>query len=566
MADMSDREALIEEQDEEIGECRALRQAYYPDEDDSTDDLTSMGTAVQTTVQTLTANRSVHGKNTPNTFNQAVQCYVNVGAWTGGRTDLCIVSGSEVALCSWNAPPDPKKHKVRGVRAKDQNDKDKPKFSSSGKVTDFIQSATATNKGFTLLGGYVAPGGFKFTADSEAIIFLPDSHMNMFRESYCDAFCKPQPSAVSGKASMAADMLALLKFYRNWKNSSCPGAKLIHLGDRVDIWHVQAVCLDAHRYLQELVEQGEKEHGKGSVLSIPVFHDANYFVVERKKVKTGDRGIVKRDIVPSSWPKNVDVFDALALFVEKNNLIKRVRLDGSLKGVVVDYSDYQSVEAAIQSRYPEITSAEWQLFDKLVRGNHDMDLNHPYLGDRYKYPLDKPYLKSSGKPADPWWDDWDDVTPGSTSPYGNVIGNNDCIWYEHGHAFDPYNHRKVFHREDKRAPEPDLKMRLAPPIQAGFMSTLKFVRDAFTWEGTKGAKQALPGNVYYKGSGIAGDVGLEFYAYHRTRKVFDKHGKGKNGEKAVNLVVMGHTHVPHIEDFASWQSGWRNAVGAVKIP
>jgi len=565
MADMPDYEPLLDDtEDSEIGECSALRKAYYPDEEDAVDDMTSYGTAVNTAKNALTANRSVHGKATQNTFNQAVQCYVNVGAWTGGRTDICVVSGSEVALCSWNAPPDADKHKVRGDRAKYA--KDKPKFSPSGKVTDFIQSAGGANKWFTLLGGYIAPGGFKFTADTEAIIFLPDSHMNMFRESYCDAFCKPQRTALSGKASMVTDLLAFLNFYQGWKGSNCPGAKLVHLGDRVDIWHVQAVCLDAHRYLQELVDQYEKEHGKGTNPNIPVYHDANYYVVDRKKVKPSDRAIVTRQIKPSNWPKQVDVFDALALFIEKNNLLKRVRPDGSLKGVVVDYSDYQSVEAAIQGRYPEITSGHWQLFDKLVRGNHDMDLNHPYLADRYKYPLDKPYLKSAGKPADPWWDDWDDTTPKSTSPYGNVIGTNDCIWYEHGHAFDPYNHRGVFHREDKRAPEPDLKMRVAPPIQGGFMSTLGFVRDAFTWEGVTGKSKANPGSLFYKASGIAGDVGLEFYAYHRTRKIFDKHGKGKNGEKMVNLVVMGHTHVPHIEDFASWQSGWRYAVGAMQIP
>lgn len=524
-----------------------------------------------------TANRSAHGQSNNNNLNTDVQCYMNVGAWTGGRTDVGIVSADEVALCSWRPTPDAGTHKYRGVRAKNQLDQnDRWTFAQTGMVANFINAAATASPGFQVLGGYVSPGGFKFTNANEALVFLPDSHLNLFREFACDSFAKKVHTGGGYfKQSLVPDLVAFLNFYQLWKAGACPAAKLIHVGDRVDIWHTQAICLEAHSYLHlTLLANWEKEHGKGSTTKIPYYHDATLTVLDRKQAEAdiaanlgAKKGITKCEVTLSDWPNNVDVFDAMALFAEKNKL-KDFRLSNSLKGRRVDYTSYQSIEAAIEAVYPEMTPALWGLFDVKVRGNHDMDLDHPYMHDRYKYPLDKKYLSFNPNCQDGrgWWPDHDEEDPSSTGHYGNVIGRNNCIWFEHGHVFDYYNHRKTFFREDIRAPEPDLKFRPAGPLPGGFMSTVGFVKDAFVWEMSQEATYKHTGKMFYVASGIVGDKVLEQYSYHRARRIFDKHAKGQNGESAVHLVVMGHTHVPHIEDFASWQSGWRFAAGAFAHP
>ncbi len=51
------------------------------------------------------ASRQARGRTNTNWQNLMVEVYLNPGGWTDGRTDFGIVSGDQLALCSWKEPP-----------------------------------------------------------------------------------------------------------------------------------------------------------------------------------------------------------------------------------------------------------------------------------------------------------------------------------------------------------------------------------------------------------------------------------------------------------------------------
>src|SRR5262245_15773601 len=117
------------------------------------------------------------GTKAKNTVDTAIQCYVNPGAWTGGRTDFAVVSGPDVILCSLKEPP-PKANRVRGARIT----KTEPDYNPFMPARDFIFEARKVFPKLTFIAAYDAPADFEFTDYSDLLIFLPDMHMNFFRE------------------------------------------------------------------------------------------------------------------------------------------------------------------------------------------------------------------------------------------------------------------------------------------------------------------------------------------------------------------------------------------------
>jgi len=577
-----------------------------------------------------------------------VRVYLNPGAWTGGRTDFGLVSQDQIAMASWLMPPD--LHDAQGGERPENARRD------WSKVADAQQGAQSLARGdvritqdnpihaFLELGkaagtrhvkhvfsSYQIPSAFNgkheldFTGKGELLIFLGDIHMHLFRECPADAFTKTQ----EGKnVSLMADFKDFLDYYRAFKQGRAVPPAIYQLGDLVDIWHAQSICLEAHCHLKDLIakqmgvdkKQEKKEKKKDSAQDKPAgsykafvvytqvplkrevhFRDilvARELSQEKKssltkalQVTEPGANVVFREVDPAKWPQEVCAFDALALYthLHKNTSYKCFDQPMSLRilslcqdDAKINCASWDSVYKAIQKQYSEMNDYWKDLV--AVQGNHDMFVDHPYMeflheygtgGVLFKQDVEGRGFRAKGSekanrqrasakmkkyrirfwPAaannDPDWkkshvkwvwheDDTDEDPAGPTAAavsaskpcecraeHGFLTGRNNCIWFEHGHAFDPYNNRHIFFRYDHR------KM-----VMGGFPNTGNYVRGKF--QNGPGYVKTIAGVDV----GKAANANLNDYVMRRCQAIFQASEKPEKKNSPVRLVALAHTHYP----------------------
>lgn len=541
--------------------------------------------------------REGFGSAADNEVDSRVMVYLNPGAWTGGRTGFGLVGREYVIACSLLAWPEKPKPRLWGkgltktqsgaaefiahLVRKNQIDWDNPAHKFIGQAKDSFPD-------LEILAYYRAPGRFRFANDDQLLIFLPDMHMNLYREMPIDAFVTRD--AHKQRSSVIHLLLPFLDFIRQFKQQN-PSftVDVIQLGDLVDVWHTQNVFLKAHRFLYEYAQDYKKKHG------VEPREFQFHYTRENELWDQPQHNTLTETVRLADWPAQANAFHAWALYIlahdfhnhtRKKRGYHRLPLPWKLRNVALDYTDRLAIEQKIRDGYPEMTGGgvdRWPLLlTNWVRGNHDMDEAHPYFAggtargliegfrDRHQYPVEyyygatdirrthdaywtsKPELKDRPRPA---WDRYDDrnvtLAAYTGDGYGYVTGRNGCIWYEHGHAFDPFNHRRVWWREDSKNAERDAKFHAMTPhfLAGGFPVTGKYIRELLEYTIHQG------GWLFEFGDKL-GDLGLEWYAYDRVEKIFEKYSRrppGK-GQGPIHLVVMGHTHVLHLEDSSDWRA------------
>jgi hypothetical protein len=513
----------------------------------------------------ITVAREMLGTTTSNTIDHAIQAYLNPGAWTRGRTDFALVNGSNVFIYSLKKPPN-ETRRIRGLCTYSDEVYDQ----TLGSQFIFALRASGYFPKLTFLGRYKPPlPKFNFTSPDKLLVLIPDLHVNLFRQTVIDGFVEGPLNLPKSQAQTMATFLKVIDEFKKGKD-----VKVYQLGDLMDIWIAQGVFVMAHRFLQEQVEKG-------------LLKEFEYFYspLTREIGTTFKPGLKSRKVLLSDWPHKANGFDAWILCCLKNGVDKAIvgksiwpNLPTTLLNVTVDYTNRQDVENKTREQYPEISDKYWQLLtSNWVRGNHDMDSEHPWLKDRYKFSLDDDYAALHPNINPPEWKRWDDeeVTLLSKRGYGILDGKDDCIWLEHGHSFDPYNHRVVWYREETKPIEDDIAIHFAEPnfLSGGFKTTWGTIDSKVKGEMEMGSlsgsvKSEIEmeimgdkvGGMVEMPSGLTsdvvetkdyfGDYGLEFYSYNRTCKIFEKHGKGGS---PINLVILAHTHVPHLEDYGDFK-------------
>lgn len=546
------------------------------------------GGGIRGLLRNLVGARRANGNQAGNAANVQIQSYLNPGAWTGGRTGFGLVSGREVYACSLEPHPDGAAARVRGEQVE----------SIRGPVADLRGSLIRTNKldrtkpaqrflmdgdaqfpGLYVFGRYEADAGFAgFTAANDLLVFVPDMHMNLFRQMPIDSFSRTNAQFPGRRDSQVAQMVTFLDFIDNFAQNTGHQVTVIQLGDLVDVWHAQSVFLQAHNFLHRKAQEYQTAHGAAMTTFDYYYNQNNMLLFEQQTP-----GAQLRTVTLANWPANANAFDAWALMCLANNFHRLphtkptnrpMPLPMHLLNVAINYTQRTAIENTIMSNavYPEMTNGRnrWaQLSANWIRGNHDMDSDHPFVGggaiqggwngatDRYQFKLSDDYWtvhpvqQDRGK-----WNLRDDklctLLANGPTGYGSVTGLQDCVWYEHGHAFDSYNHRRTWYREDKRPVKKDLRVRyMRPAIVGGFMCTLNFVIDACKYYIERGG-------AFFELSEWLGDLGLEFYSYDRSHRIFTRYGAAapNGGQGPIHLVVLGHTHVPHLEDYAHWHGKW----------
>jgi hypothetical protein len=493
--------------------------------------------------------KQAQGSNAVNTVDTNIQAYLNPGAWTRGRTDFALVSGSDIVIYSL-APPPNDTRRVRGTNAyAEEQIKDTPAF----RLVLALKDGPFPNIYFQ--GGYKPPTDFLFTEPDELILFVPDMHINLFRGTAIDGFVTaPRPGKLAeSNISILAAFLDAISTFRE-KYAGRYKLQVIQMGDLMDVWIAQGVFLMAARYLEEKKEAARKNNEPLDRISYcyneitgEMYHSAG-----QSKFPNYER---TRTVTFADWPKQANAFDAwmLCLFYLKAEkeakkedlwpfLPHQSVVDRLLK-TSLDYSVLEQVEESIMKMYAEeMKESQWNLLlSNRIRGNHDMKGDSSWLRDRHTHDLSD--LTYSVKQAWnlPPWQRWDDEKVEGKG-YNRRIGKDQCIWYEHGHSFDPYNHREVWYREDRKPLDSERKL-LEPPLQGGFQSTLGTISDKVAAIFSLATQKKMETFDY------AGDIGLEYYCYNRQARVFLKYAKSG---PPVHLVVLAHTHVPHVEDWANY--------------
>jgi len=505
-------------------------------------------------ISRLAAKRNPHSDGCAhNTANPHVKVYMNIGSWTGNLTTFGLVCDNQIALCSWK-PADCNQY-VYWNKLTDRRTNGVGDCLRRGPTRIENKLRAMLHPSIVILASYRAPGEpgeFSFTEPGETILFLPDCHIPLFRGSIHDKFI--YESEKKGRCSLAGPLKDLL----DWAASN--KMRVIQLGDLYEVWDAQAVYLDCVDKLRLETPSGLKKYVPG------LLYDAYC-----------DRW----GVIDKTWRSQV----SLQCYPAPEN-----------HPSAIDFVSEDALIEAIKQQYGELTNY-WTVLDSkdYIRGNHDCEQNR-FL---YRYYLNRRQWESLSvfdrKVATVDWVDLDDQLV-SRSEYHRCVGQNDCIRYEHGHAFDPYNNFQTWKRHEERPrgfwDGSEVAATKLWRNSGGFQSTREYLatkvqvhgaRDSL--KGIEYVKQVmldLPRADYLDGQDWIGNKALEVFAYHRVRTIW---APSKNGLKTkekdddcnkckgeyINLIVMGHTHVPHLEDYTNYwfaagrrvmRNAWDNVTSA----
>jgi hypothetical protein len=557
-------------------------------------------------------NRQAPGKDINNVIKNDVRVYLNVGAWGGGpkgpgRTDFAMVCGGEIALCSWMEAPD-SSQQVRGPAAKRTPKRD---FFKS-KIGEFLDQAPAERSyilaGHRAPGGFeFVPKGelIIFLPDMHMQLFkgLPcDGFRDKSGENSLAGALAEFLEFAEGKANKIVQMgdmyevweaqviffdywrslhnsdktefspsEALTGFLRQtplkWNTIKQRGKKERHSDDDVSRGQARVICVrgrikvtaSSRVWWESGDAQASKTLGPGEEIR-PVFDriddsldQDNVITIEAleddSKYEWGMGNSSLKDNLLKFLKKHGRSLDDVPMGAGGDPLEYRDSKWEGHRDQALDFWDNDTVEEAIRNRYDDKLKGYLEQFKEdagskfvRLRGNHDTNTPNEFLDeckkDRTLAQKDEWKSWPDRGPQAEWPSD-DDLELDAGNGYYLQLGKNDTIWIEHGHASDPFNHNKGFFRPDNypwATSIPD------PLPLGGLPVVIKAVPGG--WHGcAENVKWEFNGTSNWEDAKImAAELGLEDFSLHRAKIVFDE-------KKDVRLIIMGHTHQPHLESY-----------------
>jgi hypothetical protein len=437
-------------------------------------------------------------KRSETIFEKGKRFFLDVGGWYGNpkgfaHTDFGLVSGNYVLVCSWLNM----EGKRRGQKYHKYCVKHRVTF------TEKIRTFFDMPKG-AIVAHFKSPE--PFVSDKELIVFLPDLHLHLCRETVIDNFkfnCNFGAKNEKPKiVSLEGELAEFLKCCQSLD------AKIIQVGDCFEVWEAQAHLIDDHMFLDKARKQ-----------------------VLKKLRKVWEKMWKERKALPrDDYQFKIGDVQHRAREAEASNVSRPLKEEHvDQLGVPIDdtYTDpsgpNQADEIVLRTmtKYPkifaneELKTNEQNMPFLWLRGNHDnMRANHYYEEVQekdYKLLCSRVIKQSCASPE-------------AREAYDIYRGGIDqCVWAEHGHRLDSANSDSIFDSSDR-----------------GYDVT-RF----YTLGRIIGESGWLNGSIELT---FAEVIGERFFYYMRGEQlnlVYDIF----NNEAEVRLIVMGHTHTAALVDW-----------------
>ncbi|MBN1930275.1 MAG: hypothetical protein JW786_01525 [Desulfobacterales bacterium] len=437
--------------------------------------------------------------------------FLDVGGWYHDRskgfshTDFGLVSGKYILICSWLNMEGEK----RGLKYYKYCGKNKVPVNYDKK--GFYYFTRSIDEFFNMPKGAIV-AHFKadeapFISDNELIMFLPDLHLHLSRETVIDNFmynCNFKTNPGKPKLiSLEGELAELLE------RAQSLGAEIIQVGDCFEIWEMQAHLIDDYRYLDGFI-RAAKYHSPLKVL-VKMWRERKIIPRDDYQYRITDlqhqcRAAEASGVEP---PLSQDHVDQLG-----------VPIDDTYTHPTAPKSQVDVIQERIMAKYPKIFDNEkLKTVDrgmpfKWLRGNHDnMRANYYYekVEETDIKLLCSRIIKQACTP------------PEVLDAYDRYKGGiESCICAEHGHRFDSVNAASVFDGNNK-----------------GYDTTRFFTLGR--WIGESG---------WHNGSIelTCAEIGENLKYYMRGEQLDLVYDIFDNDQK-IRLVVMGHTHTPILVDW-----------------
>jgi len=441
-------------------------------------------------------------------FEKGKRFFLDVGGWYGNpegfaHTDFGIVSGNYVLVCSWLNM----EGKRRGLKYHKYCVKNRVTF------TERIRAFFDMPKG-AIVAHFESPE--PFVSDKELIVFLPDLHLHLCRETVIDNFKYNRNFGTKDEKpkiiSLEGELAELLK------HGQYLGAEIIQVGDCFEVWEVQAHLVEDYECVDKYRKTGVI---RGMQIRQPTLQDIwNKMWKERKIMPRDDYQWEMRDIQHQARAAEALGVSRPLTYEHVNQL--GVPVDDTYT-VPSDPSQADEIVLRTMMKYPkifaneELKTNEQNMPFLWLRGNHDnMRANYYYekVEEKdFKF-LCSRIIKQACTP------------PEVLDAYDIYRGGIDrCIWAEHGHRLDSANADAIF----------DLNRK-------GYYWTKFF---------TAGLLSKTIGEAGWRQGAIelAVQEKTERYGYYmRGDQLNLVYEIFKNYEE-VRLVVMGHTHSGALVDW-----------------
>jgi UDP-2,3-diacylglucosamine pyrophosphatase LpxH len=443
-------------------------------------------------------------------FEKGKRFFLDVGGWYGNpkgfaHTDFGIVSGNYVLVCSWLNM----EGKTRGLKYNTYCKKNRLSFTE--KIAAFFDMPKGA-----IVAHFESPE--PFVSDKELIVFLPDLHLHLCRETVIDNFTynrnfrakKEKPDIVSLEDELAEFL----------KHGQSLGAVIIQVGDCFEVWEAQAHLVEDHERLCNFLEEHSNKsyltwiEGKPSLIDILDYMSKKRKMVPRNKYQFAMddfnyiMGRFKRD-AGFSMPLTYDQVDQLG-----------IPIYDTYTGPTAPKSQVDVIREMIMANYKNIFDNKNLKTDEIgmpfrwLRGNHDNMRRNYY----YEKVEEKDYrfefshiIRRAGLP------------PEMLDAYDIYRGGIDrCIWAEHGHRLDSANADSICYLKGN-----------------GYYWTKFFTTGRII--GESGWKQGA--------IELAVQEEIEHYGYYMRGDQLNLVYDIFNNDEEVRLVVMGHTHSAALVDW-----------------
>ncbi len=438
------------------------------------------------------------------------KCYfLDVGGWHHDRskgfshTDFGLVSGKYILLCSWLNM----EGKTRGREAYKRYCK-KNKVVVTDNEEGGYYFTQPIDEFFNMPKGAIVAhfkAAVPFISDNELIMFLPDLHLHLFRETVIDNFtynCNFIANPEKPKIISLEDELAELL-----ERAQSLGAEIIQVGDCFEIWEVQAHLVDDHIYLVEARKQVLKRLRK---VWEKMWKERKVLPRDDYQYKIGDIQHRAREAQASGVlpPLSEAHVNELGINVDD----KFTDPSGP--------SQTDELVVKIMEKYPKIfaneklKTVEGGMPFKWLRGNHDNMRANLY----YEKAEEKDYRflcsRAITKACKP---------PEELAAYDICKGGIDqCIWAEHGHRLDSKNSDLVCYNDGQG-------------YDATRFHTIGRIIGESGWE---------HGSIELFLADLSENIGY----YMRADQLDCVYMNFEENEE-IRLVVMGHTHTPVLVDW-----------------
>jgi hypothetical protein len=443
-------------------------------------------------------------------FEKGKRFFLDVGGWHHDRlkgfshTDFGLVSGKYILLCSWlNMEGETRGRKAYKRYCKKNNvvitDNEEGAFYFTRPIDEFFNMPKGA-----IVGHFESSE--PLVSNNELIVFIPDLHLHLCRETVIDnfkydsnfGFKKKEPRIIS----LEGELAELLKRAQNLN------AEIIQVGDCFEVWEAQAHLVDDHMFLDEARKQVLFRLRK---VWEKMWEEKKILLRDDYQHKIGDvqhrvREAQASGLLPPLTEAHVDQFG--------------FPVDDTYTNPTAPKSQVDVIRERTMAKYPKIFDNEKLKTNEQnmpflwLRGNHDnMRRNYYYekVEDKdYKFECSRVIGKACANP---------ELVSAYDIYAGGIKGR---IWAEHGHRLDSVNADSVFDWDDK-----------------GYDAT-RF----YTIGRLIGESGWLNGSIEIV---IAETIGIDFY-YMRGEQlnlvynIFDD-------EAEVRVVVMGHTHTAALVDW-----------------